>query len=241
MKEINCNIIRDLLPLYEDGVVSEDTAQLVREHLEGCPACREEYERMHTPASLLPDDDRAILLRLEDELRKKHMIRFFCGVGVLAVLACIYCLWYTWPRSYNDLFLPDAAACQGIEGEAEVCLDIGIDSQQSFSFTPEDAAFSQLLTLLEEQSYRRVLMWGDCGGHAFSPRSGDFRWNITLFYDIPQEDGSTERQMLRITNFYGELLIYPLCELDGYSHHQDFTISDQETWISTIMDIITTQ
>ena len=46
MKEINCNIIRDLLPLYEDGAVSEDTAQLVREHLEGCPACREELRRL---------------------------------------------------------------------------------------------------------------------------------------------------------------------------------------------------
>ena len=32
MKETNCDVIRDLLPLYEDNVVSEETAQMVREH-----------------------------------------------------------------------------------------------------------------------------------------------------------------------------------------------------------------
>ena len=31
MSETSCDIIRDLLPLYEDGAVSEETAKLVRE------------------------------------------------------------------------------------------------------------------------------------------------------------------------------------------------------------------
>ena len=103
MKEINCNIIRDLLPLYEDGAVSEDTAQLVREHLEGCPACREEYERMRTPTPVPPDRDISMILQMEDEMRKKSIRRFFCGVGVFVVLACLFCLWYTWPVPYEDL------------------------------------------------------------------------------------------------------------------------------------------
>lgn len=33
MKEISCQIIRDLLPLYEDGAVSTESQELVREHL----------------------------------------------------------------------------------------------------------------------------------------------------------------------------------------------------------------
>lgn len=39
-----CDIVRDLLPLYHDGVVSETTGQAVETHLEGCPPCRREYE-----------------------------------------------------------------------------------------------------------------------------------------------------------------------------------------------------
>ena len=46
MKEIKCTVIQDLLPLYVDGVVSDDTKSLVHEHLLTCEDCRNEYEQM---------------------------------------------------------------------------------------------------------------------------------------------------------------------------------------------------
>jgi len=36
----NCDIIRDLLPLYRDNVCSEASRKLVEEHLVDCPECR---------------------------------------------------------------------------------------------------------------------------------------------------------------------------------------------------------
>lgn len=42
MKGMNCNIIKDILPLYVDNVVGEDTKKLVEAHLENCEACRKE-------------------------------------------------------------------------------------------------------------------------------------------------------------------------------------------------------
>lgn len=47
-----CNIIRDILPLYIDEIVSEDTISFVEEHLEKCAACRTELEKMKTPNAL---------------------------------------------------------------------------------------------------------------------------------------------------------------------------------------------
>lgn len=41
-----CSIVRDLLPLYVEDMVSADTGEFVKEHLEGCEECRKEYERM---------------------------------------------------------------------------------------------------------------------------------------------------------------------------------------------------
>ena len=38
-----CNIIRDILPLYADKMVSADTASFVEEHLTGCAECRAEH------------------------------------------------------------------------------------------------------------------------------------------------------------------------------------------------------
>lgn len=39
--KITCDIIQDLLPLYEDDVLSEDSRQLVEEHLADCEKCRQ--------------------------------------------------------------------------------------------------------------------------------------------------------------------------------------------------------
>lgn len=43
---MNCNIIKDLLPLYLDQVCSAETAKAVEEHLTACPACRSLLDKM---------------------------------------------------------------------------------------------------------------------------------------------------------------------------------------------------
>lgn len=46
----NCDIIRDLLPLYAEHITSEATNALVEEHLAECEACRTELEQMEQSA-----------------------------------------------------------------------------------------------------------------------------------------------------------------------------------------------
>lgn len=41
-----CDIIRDLLPLYADEVVSDASREIIEEHLPGCPACREYLKQL---------------------------------------------------------------------------------------------------------------------------------------------------------------------------------------------------
>ena len=41
-----CNIVRDILPLYVEDMVSAETAKFVKEHLENCPECAKEFEDM---------------------------------------------------------------------------------------------------------------------------------------------------------------------------------------------------
>ena len=41
-----CNIIRDILPLYVEDMVSADTSAFVEEHLEKCAECRAKLEDM---------------------------------------------------------------------------------------------------------------------------------------------------------------------------------------------------
>lgn len=46
---MNCNIIRDLIPLYIDGCCSEESGEEIRKHLENCCECKNIYEEMKTP------------------------------------------------------------------------------------------------------------------------------------------------------------------------------------------------
>lgn len=41
-----CSYVRDVLPLYLENMVSEETAKFVKEHLENCPECAKELEDM---------------------------------------------------------------------------------------------------------------------------------------------------------------------------------------------------
>lgn len=52
MSKISCDVIRDLMVLYEDNVCSEESRALVDEHIRECDACRRLYE---TAAIGLPD------------------------------------------------------------------------------------------------------------------------------------------------------------------------------------------
>jgi hypothetical protein len=45
-REANCNIVKDLLPLYVDGALSAESKRMVEEHLQICKECSRERERM---------------------------------------------------------------------------------------------------------------------------------------------------------------------------------------------------
>ena len=43
-----CNVIRDILPVYTEDMISRDTAEFVEEHLSSCENCKKAYEEMKT-------------------------------------------------------------------------------------------------------------------------------------------------------------------------------------------------
>ena len=68
-----CNIIRDILPLYAENMVSSDTADFVEEHLKGCAACRKEYEKAKEPQPAQEISNAAPLLKLSRKLKVKRI------------------------------------------------------------------------------------------------------------------------------------------------------------------------
>ncbi len=96
MKKVSCNIIKDVLPLYLDGVVSEDTRQMVEEHLQTCESCRKEASALKRdvvlPASkTVRIAEMKVLKGVKKRfLKKKFIVSAVSVILTLAVLAGVY-------------------------------------------------------------------------------------------------------------------------------------------------------
>ncbi|HBI61765.1 MAG TPA: hypothetical protein DDY31_11240 [Lachnospiraceae bacterium] len=79
-----CNLIKDILPLYVENMVSADTREFVSKHLEHCEECYAEFEHMRKPADFIPDVDIVPLKRIKKDLFMKRLQTIF----FTAILAC---------------------------------------------------------------------------------------------------------------------------------------------------------
>ena len=89
-----CNIIRDILPLYIEDMVSTDTADFVKEHLVKCDACRAEFENMKNPNRMEPvmadtQDNSAMPLK---SFKKQWSKRNRIMIGVTALITALVVL-----------------------------------------------------------------------------------------------------------------------------------------------------
>ena len=64
-----CGIVRDLLPLYQEGMLSPDSVEFLEEHLKTCPACRAEREKL--AAEPLPPEEKTETAPELESVRRK--------------------------------------------------------------------------------------------------------------------------------------------------------------------------
>ena len=79
---LNCSVARDMLPLLADGLLSQESETLLREHLSECGACREIFREMTDPEPA-QETDRVELDYLKKV--KRSRTRLLAG-ALLAVL-----------------------------------------------------------------------------------------------------------------------------------------------------------
>ena len=82
MGKFSCDTVRDMLPLYVDHIVSNDTRTIVEEHLASCDSCRKEYENMKNTVVLPADEDTMQLRRFKGAWKKKKRIIGSLLIGV---------------------------------------------------------------------------------------------------------------------------------------------------------------
>lgn len=95
----DCEIIRDLLPLYADELTSEESNALIQRHLETCPECRAELTRMRS-AMAAPEAEQAqnanykkALKRQLRRMKLKVTSTTLAGVLIAAAIVLLVLWW----------------------------------------------------------------------------------------------------------------------------------------------------
>lgn len=86
MKEIKCSVIQDLLPLYIDDVVSDDTKTLVNEHLRNCEDCKKEYDQMEETLYVPIENKATLFSQLNKRWNRKKWRLIFGSVLATTLL-----------------------------------------------------------------------------------------------------------------------------------------------------------
>lgn len=90
--DISCDIIRDLLPLYAEDLVSEDSKQLVDEHLCICDPCMKQLAIMKKAAQLPVEVDTTALKRVGNTIRRRRILAVLTALLFVVTLGLGYAL-----------------------------------------------------------------------------------------------------------------------------------------------------
>lgn len=89
-RELACEIVKDLLPLYVDGMVSDVSKKSIEEHLEHCKDCTEMYQNMDF--GLEEEKQPSEALDVQKFLKKTKKMYFLYGLGGLSFIAILVCM-----------------------------------------------------------------------------------------------------------------------------------------------------
>lgn len=105
-----CNIVSDLLPLYVDGLTSEETNLVISKHLEECSECKKEYEALKTEINTSVDNKYITGVKEINYLKKINLyqrINLVLGAIISFILgACIPVLKVGIPIFFRG-YIPD--------------------------------------------------------------------------------------------------------------------------------------
>ena len=87
-----CSVVRDILPLYLENMVSKETAESIKEHLENCPDCAAEFEAMKSGKTVekigeeVQSDFEAEVLKSIKNIRRKFRKKVLRVGGIIAAI-----------------------------------------------------------------------------------------------------------------------------------------------------------
>ena len=235
-----CNIIRDILPLYVEDMLSADTAVFVEKHLENCTQCQAEMVRIKNPSSIEKEFENTPVILADGAIpfqtfskkwnkRKRIIIAAF--IGLLAITAVIICCFISYFKhnAANSFSSTDETTSEFSEYQGPV----------TFELMPNYLSFSQadvplLMEKLNNSSYLAVYADDDLylrvthTGRIERSDNAGANWTECATEDISAND--FEQWFLQ-NGYYGKEL---LNRLSGSAYVKHLTIDDKKEFYFVI-------
>lgn len=91
---MDCEKYENLIPLYLDGELTEVQVNSLRQHLEGCPKCREQLNALQYMQSMLGKDDESLKAPAKMKARiyarlYRDLLIIFAGLVIIVSMVAI--------------------------------------------------------------------------------------------------------------------------------------------------------
>lgn len=116
---MNCNIIKDLLPSYIDGICSEDTIKVVDDHLHHCKGCQLHLEVMEQPTNDILPEEIMIAKAPFKRINKKRRIQIVISILITFIITIIGSLVVQEVGAVNQIIFPMSTATVNITDNKE--------------------------------------------------------------------------------------------------------------------------
>lgn len=116
---MNCDIIRDLLSNYVEGLTSEETNEEIREHLEKCEDCRKIYEEMTAELALESTPKRRqipFFEKIKSKMRRRNIV---IAISIICFGVFAWNYYIPLPFNPNRMFIETFEAIKEISADGK--------------------------------------------------------------------------------------------------------------------------
>ena len=215
--KISCDVIRDLLPLYVDEVLSNDSKTLVDEHIEECENCSEELKKLsadETYINTVNNENKSIYESL-NRIRKRISLKIQLTILISVIFTSIVAV-FAWDYYDNHrIYMPYKEAkikwvkdsMQTSEKYRDVVQVISTDGKSLI------IVLNRTHRTSNDSSYSDQIIWkGPNREYSYEDKNGEeklanieevyymssdawerYKEREVLIYDIPQDEFNLEK------------------------------------------------
>ncbi|MBD5522432.1 MAG: zf-HC2 domain-containing protein [Lachnospiraceae bacterium] len=174
-----CSIVRDLLPLYFENMLSEDTAAFVKEHLENCSDCNAEFECLKSGKQIdkaettQRGNDANVITAVKKKIVKRifKMVAAVCLVFIVLLSTIMLYMSISYPVTKDNISL----SIKTDGGYTYIVLETEVGKSLYFNSKTED--------ILNDQNKvcgQRITLYNLQYHNNFSQNTGSISWGRAL-------------------------------------------------------------